>query len=295
MIPDIAYVDKKSISNIQNIKSLEKELLSLPQVPCPVTHRFGPGIYMREVFLPKGSIIVGHHQNFEHINIFLKGKITFFKEDSEPLELSAPWSFVGKPGRKIAFIHEDSIWVNVYSTTETNIEKIESHFLTKSDVFHQDLAEKTKIKLLTTAVDKRDFSLAMKEYKWTEERVRQISDRQISENTEDMIELPYGSYKIKTGASAIEGTGLFATADIIENELIAPARIDRKRTIAGRYTNHSLSPNAKMIRIENGDINLVATKKISGCHGGQDGEEITINYREALDLTIEVMEDKCRL
>jgi hypothetical protein len=282
--------NKQLISNSKNAEAIESEFLKLPQEPCPVTHRFGPGIYMREVFLPAGSIVIGHHHNFEHMNIFLKGKITFFKDDGAAVEMTAPMTLMGKPGRKIAYIHEDSIWVNVFSTTETNVEKLEAHFLTKSEVFRNDLLERQKIGLLTTAVDKKDFSLAMKEYGWTEEKVRQIS-----EDTSDMIDLPYGNYKIKTGPSKIEGTGLFATADIEASEIIAPARIMGKRTIAGRYTNHSLFPNARMVRGKDSDIDLVATKKISGCHGGQDGEEITINYRESLQLTLEVMEAKCQL
>jgi hypothetical protein len=41
-----------------------------------------------------------------------------------------------------------------------------------------------------------------------------------------------------------------------------------------------------MILLDNGDINLIAIKKISGCHGGNLGEEITIDYRQAVSLAI---------
>ena len=100
-----------------------------------------------------------------------------------------------------------------------------------------------------------------------------------------MTDLPTGSWKVKTGSSVIEGKGLFATADIAAGELIAPARISGKRTIAGRYTNHAAAPNAEFqAAFPYGDINLVALRTIEGCRGGYDGEEITIDYRAAYAL-----------
>lgn len=273
---------KELISNTKNVEVLEREFLKAPQMPCSVSHHFGPGICMREVFLPKGSTIIGHHHNFAHMNIFVTGRITFFGENG-PIEMKAPMTFMGKPGRKLAFIHEDTVWINVFATNETDIEKIESIFLTKSQTWLEDNGNREKVKLLTSAVDNNDFLLAIAEFGLKEEKVREIS-----ENTNDIIDLPFGSYKIKLGKSKIEGTGVFATADIEPDEIIAPARINFKRTILGRYANHSAFPNAKMHFTKGGDMDLVATRKISGCLGGQDGEEITINYREALKLTLEI-------
>ncbi len=269
------------------INAIEKICLALPQVECSVTHKFGPGIYIREVFLPKGSLIIGHHHNFEHMNIFVKGRMTMIYENGQE-EIKAPLSYVSGPGRKKAYIHEDCIWLNVFCTTETDIEKLENHFLTKSDGFLEDKKEREKIIFLESVSDKRDYFNLLKELKLTETVVRSIS-----ENKEDMTTLPYGSYKFKTGQSKIEGTGLIATGDIEPFEVIAAARIGGKRTIAGRYTNHSANPNAKMIKGENNDIALIALKKIKGCHGGQDGEEITINYRDAFRLTLEIGGQKC--
>jgi hypothetical protein len=42
-----------------------------------------------------------------------------------------------------------------------------------------------------------------------------------------------------------------------------------------------------MVLKENGDIDLVMIKPISGCRGGNLGDEITINYRQALSLASE--------
>ncbi len=273
----------------KSIEKLEAAMLSMPQLPCSVVHKFGPGIYMRELYLPAGALVIGHHQKFEHVNVFIKGRLTFFEEDGTRKELVAPMTFIGKPGRKTAYVNEDSIFMNVYATNETDIEKLESHFLTKSETWLDDKSEKEKALLITSDEDKNDYLKFLEEFSLTEEYVRKIS-----EEKSDMITLPYGNYKIKTAHSKIEGVGLFATGDIESNEMICLARMGLKRTLGGRYTNHSSRPNAKMIKGHFNDILLVATRRILGCQGGQDGEEITVDYRDSMKLNLQIGGLKCQ-
>lgn len=260
-----------------NIQQVEAVLLEEEQAACPVIHRFGPGTYIREVHIPAGTVAVGHHQNFEHMNIMLQGRVTVLQEDGSTSELKAPMMFVGKPGRKIGYIHEDVVWLNVYSTTETNVEVLEAALLTKSETWAEHLDNELKL----LEYQDNDYEEMLNELGVTEELVRAQS-----ENLSDQIQLPFGHYKIKTGRSKIQGTGLMATADIAENEVIAPARINGYRTIAGRFTNHAKEPNAEMRVNRQGDIDLVAIKPIKGCRGGHDGEEITVDYRHARTLAL---------
>ncbi|CAB4152365.1 SET domain containing protein [uncultured Caudovirales phage] len=272
------------------IDTLEKEFLNFEQVSCNVVHSFGPGTYIRELTVPADSYVIGHHQNFDHLNIFLKGKVSIVNEDKSITVLTAPMTFIGKPGRKVGYVHEEMVWLNVYPTDERDVEKLEAHLLTKSNGWIESSESIEAIGLLDNKVNHDDFESAISELGFTKEVV--LSQ---SENTDDLIELPFGSYKIKVSDSKIQGKGLFATSDINEGELIAQSIIDGKRTTAERFTNHSKSPNAKMVETENGNINLVATRKIKGCFGGFNGEEITINYREAVKLTLKIKSEvKCQ-
>lgn len=267
----------------KKIEEIEKAMLDLPQADCPVTHSFGPGVYLREVRLPEGALVIGHHHKNPHTNILMKGRLTFFSENG-PVELKAPMVIPGKPGRKLAFIHEPTIWINIYGNEgEQNIEKLETILFDKSANFQISHDQHDQVLFLTSSLDRSDFKKLVQEFGLTEEAVRTISEDQ-----SDLTSLPHGSYKVKVGKSQIEGQGLIATGSFEPNDVIAPARINGKRTIAGRYTNHSKTPNAKMVRGKNGDIDLVAISKISGCLGGLDGQEILINYREALALTLEI-------
>lgn len=262
-------------TKVIDLDIVEKEMLTFEQVECPVIHSFGPGIYIREARLKAGSIAIGHHQKFEHMNIFLKGKVIMLNEDGSKIELSAPMMFTGKPGRKVGYIVEDVVWLNIYATTETDIEKLEATYLEKSEGWKENNA---KIKKLRRQIDIDDYKKLISEMGLTESDVRKQT-----ENEDDQIPMPYGSFKIAISKSNIEGQGVFATANIYPHEIIAPAKLGDKRTPVGRFTNHSITPNAKMELIGN-NIYLVALSEITGCIGGYLGDEITTNYRENIKL-----------
>jgi hypothetical protein len=263
-----------------SIDFIEKEMLKHPQVDCPVYHRFGPGIYIREVHLPKGAMAIGHRQKTEHMNVMISGKVIMFNQDGTSKTISGPITFAGKPGRKIGFILEDTIWQNIYATDERSVEKLEKLYLDKSEYWKGANDIYKDIDFSNRDIDRKDFLSMVSEIGVLAETIREQS-----ENTEDQVDMPYGWDKTAVFDSSIEGKGLFATSSFSLNETIAPARIDGKRTPAGRYTNHSAQPNAKMVLKENGDIDLVAIRNIRGCQGGDFGEEIIIDYRQSFSLS----------
>ena len=124
---------------------------------------------------------------------------------------------------------------------------------------------------LPNKVEHSDFEDFLKESNLLPETVRFIS-----ENDADLIMLDNPYVEVKK--SLIEGKGLFLTQPVKAGDVICPARIDNHRTQAGRFTNHSSNPNAKMVLLKNGDMDLVALVDINN-------GEITINYRQALALS----------
>ena len=263
------------------IENLEQKMLDLPQVECPVVHHFGPGIYIREVTLPAGTLAIGHAQKFEHLNIVLKGSVSMIGENGEVKIIKAPTIFTGKPGRKFGFVLEECVWQNVYATNEKDIDKLESTFLEKSETWkaHDELLR--RVEYSNRIEDRKDFEELIDRAGFTKELVRLQS-----ENEDDQIPMPDGfGQKLTIRDSCIEGRGVFLSSPADENEIIAPARINGFRTPAGRFTNHSKNTNAKFVKDINGDIWLVAIKSISGCVGGSIGEEVTVDYRQALSCS----------
>jgi hypothetical protein len=88
---------------------------------------------------------------------------------------------------------------------------------------------------------------------------------------------------VQVSKSPIEGKGLFATCEFKPGDIIAPSRVGDFRTPAGRYTNHSKHPNAKMVSVGD-NIYLEATTDIKGCTGGNLGDEISVDYRQSAEL-----------
>lgn len=269
------------IQKLDEIEQMEAQMLQMPQVDCPVVHHFGPGIYMREVTLKAGTLAIGHAQRFEHLNIVLTGSVAIV-DGHEVKTIKAPLIYVGKPGRKVGYVLEDTVWLNVYSTNETDIEKLEETFLDKSETFQLHQQAQLKLDHDVRAADREDFKRLVADAGFTEEVVRQQS-----ENEEDQIPMPDGYSNVTVRNSAIEGKGIFLSFPSTAGSIIGPARIDGKRTPLGRYTNHSMTPNARFIR--NGDdIWMVALKDIEGCKGGDHGEEVTVDYKQSLQLIGEI-------
>lgn len=277
------------VTTCEAVERLEGAMLQMPQADCPVTHYFGPGIYIREVTLPAGIFAIGHEQRFEHSNFILKGAVAIVDEHGQLQVLRAPLFYVGKPGRKVGYVIEETVWQNIFATEERDIEKLEAILFRKSDTFETYEHELNKLKSAAHIDDRADFQLLLEQTGYSAEEVRRVS-----ENIEDQIPLPEGlAPKLTVRDSFIEGKGVFLSSPAEADEVIAPARLGGYRTPAGRYVNHSPHPNAKYIKTDAGDIYLMALRAIRGCQGGDPGEEVTVDYRQALSLSnIQIGESK---
>lgn len=117
------------------IEQVEAKLLTVPQVECPLRHMFAPNVYLREVTMPKGSVIIGHEHKTEHFNIVLKGSANVVVDGvSEYIE--APCIFVSKAGvRKVLTILEEMVWATVHPTDKTEMADLEEELIIKSESF----------------------------------------------------------------------------------------------------------------------------------------------------------------
>lgn len=109
---------------------------------CKLTHHFSPidekygcGTYAREMFIPKGTIIVGKIHRHQHLNFIMKGKVSVATEFGKKY-FEAPCIFVSEVGLKRAvYAEEDTIWATVHMTEhlgEENLDKIEQEVIAPS-------------------------------------------------------------------------------------------------------------------------------------------------------------------
>ena len=121
----------------RDIELAEAVMLDLPQVECPTVHHFGPGIYIREMRAPKGTILLGHAHKTDHTSVLLQGSLTFSMEDGSTQTFTAPHLFNSSPGRKLALVLSDVVFLNIHPnpTGEEDVQKLEGLLIEKSPTF----------------------------------------------------------------------------------------------------------------------------------------------------------------
>lgn len=109
------------------VQAFERQMVAsgAPQLKLEVFHHFSPGIYMRELHIPKGVISTGKIHKYPCLNILAKGMRETLVGDHLRL-IKAPFIYVSDAGiKRVSYTLEDSIWITVHATTETDIAKLE--------------------------------------------------------------------------------------------------------------------------------------------------------------------------
>lgn len=90
----------------------------------PITHLFANGVCSREMFMPKGTIVVSRVHKNDCINVLFQGSVSVLSEEGE-VRLTAPFKFVSRAGTKRVLVaYEDTVWSNFIRTDETDPDKI---------------------------------------------------------------------------------------------------------------------------------------------------------------------------
>lgn len=89
----------------------------LEPVDCPLRHIFTPGLYVREILIPKGTLLTSQIHNTCHPFTISKGHISVLTDGEDEQLLFAPYTGITYPGtRRILFAHEDVIWTTYHPT-----------------------------------------------------------------------------------------------------------------------------------------------------------------------------------
>ena len=112
----IGFGDGKSIANIPDI---------------PIKHSFADQVYIRQMDMKQGQLVIGAIHNHQHAWFLMKGRV-LINNNGEEVEHVAPCYTVSEPGSK-RFIYalEDSIFVNVHKNPSNtkDIEKLEKEIV----------------------------------------------------------------------------------------------------------------------------------------------------------------------
>lgn len=107
------------------IDKMEAAMVGHPPADCPVTHRFSPGLYIREIFIPAGTLLTSAIHKTEHPFVLAQGRIAVISETEGQVIYEAPHVGITQPGtRRALFAQTDVVWVTIHKTDKTDLEEI---------------------------------------------------------------------------------------------------------------------------------------------------------------------------
>lgn len=264
----------KEALNVEDVEAYlvqQEDAITGDEIDDFITHDFSDGIYVRTVFVPAGHLIIGKRHRFDTCNILLKGKISIYTDEKTPIvHLEGPYIFTSTPGtKKLGYAHTDVYFSNIHPTRETDLKKIENTFIIPKEEYMKSLS--------TTAIDDEVYRIRQDYEKWREETG--FSQEYIDGILKDSSDVLTGSPGdgLVYGPSKIHGTGIFSTVSFKTGQFIGSARLNKKRTPMGRYTNHSSNPNVAFKKVcsdSDGDLVVIAVRDI------YENDELFVDYKQ---------------
>lgn len=267
----IAQLNALPLTWPEKLAYLTHRFLDLEQSEYPLRHLFDGGLYIREISIPAGELIIGREHRHGHLCQLLSGSIVLNSQDGQ-VRFDAPAEFTSRPGYQMV----------VQALTDVVARTVHPNPCDSRDIAaleQEAFVPENGMLALGKAVHVRLTRYAYQALKDEAGITPDIENklRDLYTNTDDIIDFTT-PVKVEIGPSTIEGHGVMTKAPIILGERICPIRIGPNRTPAGRYLNHSDSPNAKCF-LEDRSVYVDAIWPIPS------GSEVLVNYRDVLNTT----------
>jgi len=120
-----------------DLKVIEAEMKEHEPVEIPETHTFAGGVYIREIFIPAGTLIMGKRHRGKTCNILMKGELLLYvSEEDKPAHIKGPLVFESPANaKKLAFCLSDAVFMNIHPTEKTDLKEIEEEFIITEEEF----------------------------------------------------------------------------------------------------------------------------------------------------------------
>ena len=138
-------LDLPSHVSREQVERLQAEMATMPQAELVTEHQFSPGMYMRKLYRPAGTLIVGKVHKEPHFFLCAKGEIIAWTE-SGMKRLQAGDVIESKPGTKrVTLAVTDAIGITIHRTDKTDLDEIEAELIEPDPSALFDARNKLKI------------------------------------------------------------------------------------------------------------------------------------------------------
>lgn len=128
----------------EQIDRLQNAMSTMPQAELITEHQFSPGMYMRKLYRPAGTLIVGKVHKEPHFFLCAKGEIIAWSENGMK-KLQAGDVIESKPGTKrVTLAVTDAIGITIHRTDKTDLDEIEAELIEPDETALFDSSNKLK-------------------------------------------------------------------------------------------------------------------------------------------------------
>jgi quercetin dioxygenase-like cupin family protein len=113
----------------EQVERLQKQMAVMPQAELVTEHQFSVGMYMRKLYRPAGTLIVGKVHKEPHFFLCAKGEIIAWTENGMK-RLQAGDVVESKAGTKrVTLAVTDAIGITIHRTDKTDLDEIEAELI----------------------------------------------------------------------------------------------------------------------------------------------------------------------
>ena len=124
----------------QQLDALSERLKAYPEVVLPPVHRFSNGVYIRELEIPAGCVVVGATHKHEHQVMLIEGACRI-NTDMGMEDIVAPHIWTSKPNdRRALYTYEHCTFITVHENPDNcqDIEELESRIVYQKTQLFQE-------------------------------------------------------------------------------------------------------------------------------------------------------------
>jgi hypothetical protein len=120
-LPDLTWTEK--------VAYLTHQFLTMEQTGCPLTHRFEQGLYIREIRIPAGTVLIGRVHRHGHVCQLLEGSLVLTHAEGHREGFNAPSEILTLPGYQMVVYAVTDVFaqtVHPNPTEERDIDKLDA-------------------------------------------------------------------------------------------------------------------------------------------------------------------------
>ena len=114
----------------RQVDAMQRDMMKLPQVECPLDHEFTKLFYLRTIHVPAGTLVVSKIFKADFPFFISRGRVSVWIEGEGVVHREAPfWGFTKAGTRRIIYHHTDVVWSTIHPGVFGSVEQAEAEII----------------------------------------------------------------------------------------------------------------------------------------------------------------------